>query len=93
MIKELTMEVVNMKNKFLFYLFAALAISLSNVMCAVVAYNYCSMQWGIRYAGYSAPANTAFFLIIPYAIGIVICAVLSRFFHKRSEGYTTGVSM
>ena len=47
--------------------FAVLAILLSDVMCAVVAFNYCDMLWGIRYASYSAPANTAFLLVIPYA--------------------------
>ena len=41
-----------MKNcKFWSYLFMALAVLLSNVMCAAVAYNYCAMQWGIQYAG------------------------------------------
>ena len=45
--------------------FAALAILLSDVMCAVVAFNYCDMLWGIRYASYSAPASTAFLLVIP----------------------------
>lgn len=45
--------------------FAALAILLSDVMCATVAFNYCDMLWGIRYASYSAPASTAFLLVIP----------------------------
>lgn len=30
--------------------FAVLAILLSDVMCAAVAFNYCDMLWGIRYA-------------------------------------------
>ena len=60
-----------MKNKYLSYLFIVLAILLSDVMCATVAYNYCSMQWGIRYACYSAPASVALLLIIPYVVGIV----------------------
>ena len=73
-----------MKNcKFWSYLFMALAVLLSNVMCAAVAYNYCAMQWGIQYAGYSAPASTAFLLVIPYAAGIVICVVLAWFFNKK----------
>ncbi len=49
-----------MKNKYLSYLFTALAILLLNVMCATVAYNYCCMQYEILYAGYSAPASVAF---------------------------------
>ena len=31
-------------------LFLILAVLLSDVMCAVVAYNYCDMMWGIKYA-------------------------------------------
>lgn len=56
--------------------FAALAILLSDVMCAVVAFNYCDMLWGIRYASYSAPASTAFLLVIPYAAAIAVCTAL-----------------
>lgn len=74
-----------MKNKYLFYLFISLAILLSNVMCATVAYNYCSMQYEILYAGYSAPANVAFLFSIPFVIGIVICAVLACIFYQRYQ--------
>ena len=38
-------------------IFIALVVILCSVMCAVVGYNYASMQWGIKYAGYSAPAS------------------------------------
>lgn len=58
-------------------LFLILAVILSNVMCAVVAYNFCDMQWGIKYAAYSAPASVAFLYVIPYGIGIVICVIVS----------------
>ena len=34
----------------------ALAILLSNLMCATVAYRYCDMRWGIQYAGYGVPS-------------------------------------
>ena len=77
------MEVIKVKNKLFFYFFAALAILLSNIMCATVAYNYCDIQWGSQYAGYSAPASVAFFFGIPYAIGIVICTALAKFLQKR----------
>lgn len=53
----------------------ALSVLLSDVMCAVVAYHYAAMQWGIRYAGYSAPASTAFVYAIPYGLAIVCCMV------------------
>ena len=65
-------------------IFWILAVILSNVMCAVVAYNYCDMVWGIRYAGYSAPASTAFILAIPYGIGIVVCVILALYFKKKN---------
>lgn len=67
----------------LFYVFAGLAVLLSDVMCAAVAYNYCDMQWGIRYFCYSAPASVAFLLAAPYAVGIVICAALAWIFHRK----------
>jgi hypothetical protein len=66
--------------------FWVLALILSHLMCAAVAYRYCDMLWGIRYAGYSAPAETAFFLIIPFAAGIAVSVLLALFFrHKASS--------
>lgn len=65
------------KYLYLTYLFAALAVLLSDVMCAAVAYNYCTLQWGGQYAGYSAPASTAFLLCIPYGCGILVCIILA----------------
>ena len=64
-------------------LFLILAVLLSDVMCAVVAYNYCYMMWGIKYAGYSAPVSTAFLVAIPFAIAIVVCVVIALYFKKR----------
>ncbi len=71
------------KYKHLVYLFAVLAILLSNIMCATVAYHYCALELGGQYAGYSAPANIAFLLCIPYGIGIIICVILACFFNKK----------
>ncbi|MBR0225851.1 MAG: hypothetical protein IJL92_07340 [Thermoguttaceae bacterium] len=64
-------------------LFWILAVLLSDVMCAVVAYNYCDMLWGIEIAGYSAPARVAFLTGIPYAVGIVVCVILALLFRKK----------
>ena len=69
--------------KYLSYIFMALAILLSNVMCATVAYEYCNMRWSIQHAGASAPAGVAFWFIIPYGAGIAICVILAWVFHKR----------
>lgn len=71
------------KYKHLVYLFDVLAILLSNIMCATVAYHYCALELGGQYAGYSAPANIAFLLCIPYEIGIIICVILACFFNKK----------
>ena len=57
--------------------FLVLAVVFSDVMCAVIAYNYCDMLWGIQYAGYSAPAWTAFLWAIPFVAGIAVCIVLA----------------
>ncbi len=66
-------------------LFAALAVLLSDVMCAAVAYNYCALEWGGRYAGYSAPASVAFLLCIPYGAGIALCAAAAWLFCKKAQ--------
>ena len=65
-------------------IFWILAALLSDWMCAVVAYNYCDLSWGGRYAGYSAPASTAFIYAIPFAVGITICIVLAIVFRKKT---------
>lgn len=69
----------------LYVCFWVLAALISDIMCAVVAWNYCSMLWGIKYAGYSAPASTAFLLAIPFAVGIAICIALAMFFKRKSK--------
>ena len=66
-------------------IFIALAVILCSVMCAVVAYNYASMQWAIKYAGYSAPTSVAFLYAIPYGIGIVVCAVVAMVLRKKGK--------
>ena len=64
-------------------IFIILAVILSDVMCAVVGYNYATMQWRINYAGYSAPVSTAFLYAVPFVVGIVVCAILAIKFHKK----------
>ena len=69
--------------KFLSSFFWGLAILLSEVMCAIVSYNYCDMKWGIQYAGYSAPVWTAFLTAIPFVLGMILCIALAVFFRKK----------
>ena len=66
-------------------IFIALAVILSNVMCAVVAYNYCAIQWGAKHAGYSAPASVAFLYAIPYGIGIVVSVIVAIVLRKKGK--------
>lgn len=66
-----------MSSKFAARFFAVIVVLISDAMCAVVAYNYCTLQWGGEYAGYSAPASTAFLLGIPFLVAIVICGGLA----------------
>ena len=65
--------------------FIVLAVLLSDAMCAVVAYNYCDLLWGGKYAGYSAPASTAFVYAVPFVVGILICFSLALLFRKKSQ--------
>ena len=73
------------KDTCLAYLFGGLGVLLSDVMCAAVAYNYCTLQWCGKYAGCSAPAGTAFLLCIPYGIGVLICAASAWLFNVKSQ--------
>ena len=57
------------KYGFLRRLFGLLALLLSHAMCAVVAYHYSALQFGIEYLGFSAPANLAFLLRSHFAPG------------------------
>ena len=67
------------------FIFAAIAVLLSDVMCFVVAYNYRDMLCGIEHMGFSAPASMAFIYALPFLIGILICIFLSIGFHKKSK--------
>ena len=70
------------KISLLFWILAAL---LSDGMCAVVAYNYCDLLWGGKYAGYSAPAGTAFIYAVPFAVCIVASIVLAVVFRAKAD--------
>ena len=64
-------------------LFAMLAVLLSDVMCALVGYNYAHMLCQIEHGGAGAPASVAFLLAIPFLIGIVICSLLAWAFGRK----------
>ncbi len=60
-----------------------LAVILSDIMCAVVAYNYCNLKWCGEVAGGSAPASTAFIYIIPFAIAIAAVLAVAYALRKK----------
>lgn len=53
--------------------FGVLGILLSDIMCAHVAYKYRHMMCGVEHMAFSASEEVAFFLAIPYAVGIALC--------------------
>ena len=68
-------------------LFAIIALILSHVMCAVVAYNYAYMLCAIEHCGNSAPAGVAFIYAIPFALLILISVILSVYFFKKQSSW------
>ncbi len=74
------------KYKILRNIFIVLTLVLSHLTFAVVAFNYAGMLCGIEHRGFSAPASIAFYLAIPYYIGIIVLVVLVAVFHKKASG-------
>ncbi len=66
-------------------IFTALALILSHVMCADVAYSYASMLCAIEHKGFSASADTVFLFAVPYAILIIICVILALVLNKKAR--------
>ena len=66
-------------------IFGFLAILLTNVMVAVIAYNYGVMKVGVEYGGYSAPLSTVFLYAIPFGIGIIACIAVSIHYKKMEK--------
>lgn len=65
--------------------FTVFAILLSDAMCAMVTYNYCELQWGGKYAGWSAPPEMAFIYTIPFLICILACLLLAGYCRRRDR--------
>ena len=66
-------------------IFGALAIILSNVMCAVVAYNAGILYMGGKYGMYSAPVWVAFLYAIPFGIGIAVCIIVAVVLRRKEK--------
>lgn len=69
--------------KLLYRFCLLIAIILSHIMCALVAYNYCNMEWEIKVGGTSVPVEMAYLYAIPFVIGIVLCLIGAFYFKKN----------
>lgn len=69
--------------KMLSNLFVILAVVLSDIMCAVIAYYYRDMICGIEHAGYSAPPSAVFLYAVPFLAAIILCVILAIRFRKK----------
>lgn len=72
-------------------IFAALGVLLSDIMCFVVAFNYRDMLCGIEHRGFSAPAEIAFLIAIPFVIAITLCFILAFLFYRKAKIGSTRV--
>lgn len=54
-------------------------------MCITVAWSYRDMLCEIEHSCYSAPAEMAFFGMVPYAAGILLCVILAIVFRKKAR--------
>lgn len=66
-------------------IFAALAILLTNIMCVVVT-NICTSQYHAGIHGLtSAPWEVGLLFIIPFAIAIIACSIVSYIAKKKAK--------
>lgn len=61
------------------------AVLLSDVMCARVAYLYRDIVCGTNHLGYSAPTGTAFLYAIPYLVGIAASVAIGIVLWKKGN--------
>ncbi len=66
-------------------IFAALAIFLTNIMCVVVT-NLCTSGYHAeKHHLTSAPWEVGFLFIIPFAIAIIACSIVSYLAKKKTK--------
>jgi len=66
-------------------IFAALAILLTNIMCVVVT-NLCTSGYHAEKHHFtSAPWEVGFLFIIPFAIAIIACSIVSYIAKKKAK--------
>ena len=65
--------------------FAILAILLTNIMCVVVTNIFTSGYYAEKHFLTSAPWEVGFLFIIPFAIAIIACAIVSYIAKKKGK--------
>ena len=66
-------------------IFAALAILLTNIMCVVVT-NLCTSGYHAEKHHFtSAPWEVGFLFVIPFAIAIIACSIVSYIAKKKEK--------
>ena len=66
-------------------IFAALAVLITNVMCVVVTNICTSGYFAAKYHLTSAPWEVGLLFIIPFAIGIMACSIVSYIAKKKEK--------
>ena len=62
-----------------------ITVLLSNIMCAVVACQYCNMRHCIEDGGCSAPASATFVYAIPFLIGIAASSLIAVLCYRKTR--------
>lgn len=65
--------------------FFGVTVALLCAMCGVVGYSYANLRCAVLHGATSAPAEVAFFLAIPFGIGIAASALLGWVFTKKAR--------
>lgn len=66
-------------------IFTALAILLTNIMCVVVTNLCTSGYYAEKHHLTSAPWEVGFLFIIPFAIAIIACSIVSYIAKKKAK--------
>ncbi len=65
--------------------FLALAVLISDVGCAVVAYQYSALVQCSRFGYCSAPPSVALWYAVPFALGIGLCILAAGLLGRSSR--------
>lgn len=61
------------------------AVLLSNIMCATVAWGYRDILCGMQHMCCSAPPSVAFLYAIPFLVLIAVCLIAAVVLHRKAK--------